>query len=712
MDRRTFITAAVLGGGVSLLPELCAKTSDTVPALNVDPTPAAPPTLTLAAKPPLTLVVAPNGNDRWSGKLTSPNASKTDGPFASLERARNAIRELKRSQGGTLKQPVQVLIRGGTYLLKSPLQFLPEDSGTAAAPITYKAYQTEIPTLSGGERLTQWQPVTIQGKQLWKTRVPAAGKGTRFFRQLWVNGQARPRSRYPQKGYLNVEALPDVKPGTPWNQGQKTLQYRSGDLQPWSTLDRAEFIVMSRWQESRMPVLNLDPKRRVVTFSRLSSIGWEPASTGTSGASIYYIENVLEALDQPGEWYLDYKQGELYYFPRSGERPDTINAIIPRLPKLLELQGDSKTGKVVEHLTFEGLTFAYSEFSHPPDAQNSGFSGAYQGSSEIKGAIYAQAARSCSWKKCTVAHVGSAGFELDDRCENNTILNCQIFDLGAGGILVRNGTRNTQIKGCHLYNGGRIFHSGIAIMVLNSPGNQISGNHIHDFYYSGISVGLTWGYDKSPTQNNVIEGNHIHHLGRLADGTGPLLNDKGAIYTLGVQPGTVIRNNLIHDIQAFNFGGWGIYLDAGSSQIVVVNNLVYRTRDGGFHQHYGRDNIIRNNIFALNENTQVQLSLAEPHQSFVFERNIIYWQKGQLFGGDGWIKGNYTNYKSQNNLYWQGSKQSPQVGTLTWQQWQAKGQDKGSIIANPGFVDPGKGNFSLRSNSPAAKIGFSPLKQR
>ena len=160
-------------------------------------------------------------------------------------------------------------------------------------------------------------------------------------------------------------------------------------------------------------------------------------------------------------------------------------------------------------------------------------------------------------------------------------------------------------------------------IVLNTTKSRI-------FIYTGISMGWTWGYGPSLCHGNRIEANLIHDIGKKSDGDGPILSDMGGIYTLGMQPGTVITGNVFHDIAARVYGGWGIYLDEGSSGITVENNLVYRTTHGGFHQHYGRDNVVKNNIFALGRDLQIARTKTEPTKSFTFTRNIVYWTTGKF----------------------------------------------------------------------------------
>ena len=194
-------------------------------------------------------------------------------------------------------------------------------------------------------------------------------------------------------------------------------------------------------------------------------------------------------------------------------------------------------------------------------------------------------------------------------------------------------TQHNRLIDNHIHDGGRIFHSAIGVWIGQSPFNRLIHNHIHDFQYTGISIGWTWGYGPALAYGNIVELNHVHHIGVLSNGESPMLSDLGGIYTLGYQRGTEIRRNVFHDIAGRVYGGWGIYFDEGTTNIRAEENLVYRTKHGGFHQHYGRENIFRNNILAFGHEYQVRRTRFEPHTSFAFENNIILWNGGTLFFG-------------------------------------------------------------------------------
>ncbi len=244
----------------------------------------------------------------------------------------------------------------------------------------------------------------------------------------------------------------------------------------------------------------------------------------------------------------------------------------------------------------------------------------------------------------------------------------------------------------------------MGVVIFHGSDNEITHNDIADFRNSGISAGWVWGYAYSPSKRNKIAFNHIHHLGWGE------LSDMGGVYTLGASEGTVVTNNLIHDIYSFEYGGWGLYTDEGSAGIVMENNLVYHCKDAGFNQHYGKENILRNNILAFNEKTQVSLARPEAHQSFSFTNNILYSDKGDLFQEryvkDSWIKA-VTDVDF--NCFWDLRTTDPVFYGMNFKEWQKKGKDQHSIVADPLFVDPQSLDFHFKNLKVAQKIGFKPF---
>ena len=261
-------------------------------------------------------------------------------------------------------------------------------------------------------------------------------------------------------------------------------------------------------------------------------------------------------------------------------------------------------------------------------------------------------------------------------------------------------TSHNVVSDNHIHDIGQVFPAAVGVWVGQSSYNTISHNHIHDTYYTGISVGWTWGYTATQAHHNIIEYNDVHDIGR------GWLSDMGGIYTLGVQPGTVIRNNLFHHIESYSYGGWGIYTDEGSSQILIENNVAHHAKSAGFHQHYGQENIVRNNIFAYNREHQVMRSRNEDHVSFTFEQNIVIWNEGDLLGstwdGD-------DRYFFDRNLYWDERQGEIRFAKWSFEEWQARGLDTRSMIADPMFVDPHKDHFTLKPVSPAFALGFKAI---
>lgn len=309
----------------------------------------------------------------------------------------------------------------------------------------------------------------------------------------------------------------------------------------------------------------------------------------------------------------------------------------------------------------------------------------------------------------------ATALQLGRGCQRNRVTACDFRDLAAGGIrlgetVFRTNTldqaHHNVVTDCRIYDGGMVFHGGEGIWVGQSHGNHIAHNLIHDFFYTAISIGWTWGYEDSLASNNTVEFNHVHHIGRKSNGEGPILGDMGGVYTLGMQPGTIIRHNLFHDLAGRSFT-WGIYFDEGSSFIVAENNVISHTTHGGFHQHYGRGNLVRNNVFAFGRDQQLQRSRAEDHSGFTMERNIIYTDRGKMLEGD-WSNGKFV----QNfNVFF--DSRTNQQASLNFpgglEAWRKTGRDVDSLVIDPQFATTNLARFQLAPDSPAVALGFEPF---
>ncbi len=650
-----------------------------------------------ASEETITLYVAPGGDDTWSGTLPTQDAAGADGPFATIVGARDAIRRLR--SAGEVENPITVLVREGTYRISEPVVFTPEDSGTEKSPVTYAAYPDEKPVISGGRLVTGWK----KSGSLWKADLPEVKAGDWHFGALWVNGERRTVARTPNTGYLSTAGkappLKDAATGKEVSREKTAFKFKPGDIRPWQNPDDVLVVVYHSWETSTHRIESIDAENNIVTFT--GPAVWPFERWGKNQR--YHVENLREALDSPGEWYLDRSTGMLYYHPLDGEDLSVAEVVAPVTAQLLLLEGEPGEDKYVEHLHFKGLRFIHSDWPIPQQGHSDP-----QAAFSIPGAINAVGARFCSVEQCEIAHVGTYGIWFRRGCQDNRIVQNEIHDLGAGGVRIGEGgspktedeaaSRNL-IDNNFIHDGGKIFRAGVGVWVGRSSYNTISHNEISDLDYSGLSIGWCWGYAPSSANHNVIEHNHVHHIGR------GVLSDMGGIYTLGISPGTVIRHNIFHDIHSYSYGGWGIYPDEGSSEILIENNIAYSTKTGGFHQHYGKENIVRNNIFAFSKDGQIIRTREEEHISFFFERNIVYFDNGRLLGSN-WKNG---NYRLDYNVYWDTSDPEIKFAGMSFKKWQAKGQDIHSIIADPMFVDAEGFDFRLKPESPAFNLEFKQI---
>ena len=642
---------------------------------------------------PSEFFVAPQGNDNHPGSERKP--------FATFQRAQQEVRKLRQAYP---ERGVTVIFQPGHYQLQAPLEFTTEDSGySATVPVTYRAASGNNVEISAGSLIDDWQPDS-QYPNLWKTRITDK---TWRFEQLWVNGQRAIRARTPDwwKFHTLNGVIETPLPGQD-EQFIHTFAVQPEILEDWATLDEStlqkmQVVVFHKWDTTREWLQSVSPENGTFTTHGTKMQHWNTMTRDC----LFYVENALIALDTPGEWFLD-RNGWLYYYPRAGENMSRAKVVAPRLERFMTITGNTDQTKTrVQHLHFEGLSFRHADFHIPEEGIRP-----WQAVMNIDNAtIRVDVALDIQFNNCAVEHIGSTAFWFRHACRDCKVEHTRIFDVGISGVrigeekLVQESERTgaITINNCIIQSGGRIGPSAVGVWIGHSADNIITHCDIADFFYTSVSVGWQWGYGDSGAKRNQIESNHLHHLGYR------ILSDMGGVYTLGPSEGTRVCNNVIHDIYSTRYGGWGLYPDEGSTGILYENNLVYNVRDGAFHQHYGRENIVRNNILAFSEEGQVAVTRAEPHLSFTFENNIVVWDEGTLLGYGGWKNGVKVNMR--NNLYWRLGNLPFDFAGQSWEQWQTTGHDKGSVIANPLFVNVNQQDFRLQPESPAEQIGFKPF---
>ncbi len=684
--------------------------------------------------------IAPSGNDAWSGKLAQANDKNSDGPFLTLERARDAAREVRKTAPA---DAITVSIRAGFYRLPKGFKLSKEDSGQAGAPVTWRGYNDEWPVLVGGKVVSGFEP--FKGEIL-KVDLAAQGLKDAKFSQLIFNGERQHLARWPnydpQNPYGGGWAYADGKlvpmyaevPG----EDRRTFKYKEADARPgtWANPAEAEVFVFARynWWNNIVRFASVDPATRTIKLSADCSYPIRPGDR-------YYVQNVFEELDAPGEWYLDKKSATLYFWPPKKVRAQAVEVLVPTTRTILDV------GEGAHHLTIRGLRFQCCEGT----------------------AVEFKNASDCLFAGNKVTDVGDyhgSGVGINGGF-NNGVAGCDISGTGSNGVSINGGDRKTLTAGNNYADNNYIHHVGVFYkqgvgISMSGCGNRASHNLIHD----GPRMGIMFSGN-----NLIIEYNHIRHINLETA-------DTGAVYTGGrdwiSSRGTVIRYNYFHDSLGYGFENgkwesphysWGIYLDDNAGGVDVIGNIVARARRGPLHLHNGRDNLVENNIFVDGKIAQIECNgwteqsrswathlptMIKGYESVidqpawksmrnmdlhpskavlpdstimsgnVFQRNILVSMdaKAKAFKVGSF---NYEKNPSDYNLVWNtagpvkvgmskpktAAKNAP--AKENWEDWQAAGEDAHSLVADPMFVDAAKDDYRLKPDSPAFKLGFKAI---
>jgi len=649
--------------------------------------------------------VSPRGSDAGPGSRWRP--------FATIPRAQEAVKAAKAAGASE----VEVRIRAGRYELSEPLVISAENGGCEKCRVVYRAAGEEMPVLSGGRIISDWK---VGPDGVWETVLPDVKEGKWYFTQLFVNGERRFRPRLPRKGWFNsIDNFERVE-----KQGVRGLVFEPGDLSDrWENLQDIELLTLHVWSPSRMRIGEFASGTNAVRFTTLLPID---AYWMNYKKRRYTAENVKEAFGEPGDFYLDRKTGVLVYKPLPGENPADVTVTAPVLDQVLIV-------KDVRNTVLEGVAFELTNWVTPKEGNV-----CPQAEMNIPAGVEIVRTEGLTIRGCSFERFGGYAIAFGPGTHDSELSGCVLRDLGAGGVKIgppyvgysqgRNeavmigekeraraeSTSRITVRDCVLNGGGRIHPAAHGVWIGRSSFNRILRCEITDFYYTAVSIGWNWGYAPSQANYNEVAFNHMAYIGQ------GILSDMGGVYTLGISPGTRVHDNLIHDVDAYDYGGWGLYTDEGSTGIEFRNNLVYRVKTGGFHQHYGEGNVVENNIFAYSKTQQLQRTRDEKHISFFFRKNIVYWDNNSPLFGSNWNGadvGVQTNgaplerFVLKNNLYWSvGATNNLFPKNRTLDEWRDQtGQDVGSFCEDPQFVLPKEGDFRFKNLDVVKKIGFEPF---
>lgn len=481
------------------------------------------------------------------------------------------------------------------YTLTNPLVFNEQDGGSNNHNVIYSGYKNEKVTICGEKKIKDWN---INENGIWTAKFEGD-----YFRQLYVNGERRTRARQPNNGkYFRVK-------GFVFKHDELLLD--RNEIQKWPGFDGIEMILQMHWAESILRLKSMSSQGTVTTRTVNVEIHPDDAEIFFNRPypshfydQSYHLENNIAFLDVEGEWFLDLENNMVYYKPFENEKPENVHATVPQLENLLKITGTPD--KPVNNLIFEGITFAYANWKRPGNEPylnlQAGLFNISADSNNIQYVMRPESAIQVTWAKNVIfrnnvfENMGSTAIDLNYGTTECQVIGNIIRNISGGGIMVGKFVENTDgeihlpynpsdkreistndiIANNFITRTGQDYYGTCAIAAGYPAGIKIMHNTIRNVPYTGISVGYGWTGEDNAMHDNTIAFNDIARaMSLMADGAG--------IYTLSKQPGTIIKNNYIHDfIRSPWASPWpvaALYLDeqsggTGEKPLIVEQNVV------------------------------------------------------------------------------------------------------------------------------------------
>lgn len=544
--------------------------------------------------------------------------------------------------------------------------------------------KTKETILSGSIVVEGWE---LQPDGLWRCKVPQVVDNGYIPDQLFVNGVRATRSRIPNdstfflKQGIRIDSL---------SYGAKLRKEDMDQIPAISDDDIPLLNIYRKWTAAKRFLTRASVLDTTLYFTGLEIPSYIKLWAGNG----LIIENLKRGIDKPGEWCVDNK-GYLYYKPKAGEDIDRTEFRIPIVEKLFYIQTE-------KGIDFKNIIFEHTTYQIPKEGVED-----VQAGAEISAAIEIDNANHLVIEYCEFRNVANFGIWLREHCYESKVSNSYFHELGAGAIKIgtlnrvdsKYLTNHIVVDNNIITNYGNLYESAVGIVLFNASDCVISHNDIHYGEYTGISLGWVWSFADSPSKRNEVSYNRISHIG-----TGNL-DDMGGIYTVGRSEGTRIHHNVISDINSKEYRGWGLFADAATSNIVFDRNLTYNCTSGGFHQNFGTENIVTNNIFAWGTMSQSTFSLPKGDVPVSFTHNIIIMKTGALFSGCDASPDMSDKVVPDSNCYWSISKDLPLVYKDDVLKW-IKQKDSNSVYQDPCFRNPQKMDFRFKRKDVVKKIGF------